>query len=136
MNPPPCWPACLAPWLRLEGANLHSSSQISLLLGISTKLWSQVSLQCTWLLNHLRRWQPGPEGPHRRADNALQADQWSYNILVPAGAIYTAQVSLLEGKVAMPFSGTLSLLLNTRASVTVPIQSTYTGTNYAPAMSR
>lgn len=77
----------------------------------------------------------GPEGPHQRADNALQADQWSYNIPVPAGAIYTAQVSLLQGKIALPYSGTLSLLLDTGGNITVPIQGTYTGTTYAPAVS-
>lgn len=75
------------------------------------------------------------EGPHQRTDNALQADQWSYNIPVPAGAIYTAQVSLLQGKIAVPYSGSLSLLLSTGGNVTVLVQGTYTGTTYAPAVS-
>ena len=33
---------------------------------------------------------------HQRSENGLQADQWSYNIPVPAGAIYAARVSLLQ----------------------------------------
>ncbi|CAK0786785.1 hypothetical protein CVIRNUC_009999 [Coccomyxa viridis] len=78
-------------------------------------------------------WQVSLEGHHQRTDNNLQADQWSYNIPVPGGAIYTAQVSLLQGKIAVPYSGNMSLLLATGSNVTVPVQGTYTGTTYAPA---
>lgn len=74
------------------------------------------------------------EGHHQRTDNNLQADQWSYNIPVPGGAIYTAQVSLLQGKIAVPYSGNMSLLLATGSNVTVPVQGMYTGTTYAPAV--
>ena len=53
---------------------------------------------------------------------------------MPGGAIYTAQVSLLQGKIAVPYSGNMSLLLATGSNVTVPVQGTYTGTTYAPAV--
>ena len=53
---------------------------------------------------------------------------------MPGGAIYIAQVSLLQGKIAVPYSGNMSLLLATGANVTVPVQGTYTGTTYAPAV--
>jgi len=87
------------------------------------------------ILSFCCRWQVSPNGPHQRNDNSLQADQWSYNIPVPGGAIYTAQVSLLQGKIIVPFSGILSMLLSTGASTTVPVQGVYTGTTYAPAVS-
>ena len=78
----------------------------------------------------------GPESPHQRTDNGLQADQWSYNIPVPGGAIYAAQVSLLQGKITMPYSGILSLLLATGGNVTMPVQGVYKGTTFAPAVSQ
>ena len=53
---------------------------------------------------------------------------------MPGGAIYTAQVSLLQGKIAVPYSGNMSLLLVTGSNVTVPVQGMYTGTTYAPAV--
>ncbi len=77
----------------------------------------------------------GPESPYQRTDNGLQADQWSYNIPVPGGAIYAAQVSLLQGKISVPYTGTLSLLLVTGGNVTIPVQGVYQGTTYAPAVS-
>lgn len=82
------------------------------------------------------RWQVGPESAHQRTDNGLQADQWSYNIPVPGGAIYAAQVSLLQGKITAPYSGILSLLLVTGGNVTLPVQGVYQGTTYAPAVSQ
>ena len=89
----------------------------------------------TKILLRLCRWQVGPENPHQRTDNGLQADQWSYNIPVPGGAIYAAQVSLLQGKITVPYTGTLSLLLVTGGNVTLPVQGVYQGTTYAPAVS-
>ena len=54
---------------------------------------------------------------------------------MPGGAIYAAQVSLLQGKITVPYTGTLSLLLVTGGNITQPVQGVYQGTTYAPAVS-
>ena len=46
----------------------------------------------------MRRWLVSGPAQHQRAENGLQADQWSYNVPVPAGAIYQARVSLLQAR--------------------------------------
>lgn len=39
-----------------------------------------------------------PPAQHQRTEEGLQADQWSYNVPVPAGAVYAAHVSLLQAR--------------------------------------
>lgn len=46
----------------------------------------------------VRRWLVSGPAQHQRAENGLQADQWSYNVPVPPGAIYRARVSLLQAR--------------------------------------
>ena len=54
---------------------------------------------------------------------------------MPGGAIYAAQVSLLQGKITVPYTGMLSLLLVTGGNISLPVQGVYQGTTYAPAVS-
>ena len=39
-----------------------------------------------------------------------------------------------RARIAVPYSGNMSLLLATGSNVTVPVQGTYTGSTYAPAV--
>lgn len=77
----------------------------------------------------------GPAGGHQRTEDGLQADQWSYSVPVPAGAIYAARVSLLQARISVPFSGNLTIQLDNNASLAVPVSGVYRGVTYAPAVS-
>jgi len=70
-----------------------------------------------------------------RTEDGLRADQWSYNVPVPAGAIYTAHVSLLQARISAPFSGNLTVQLDNGASLAIPVSGVYQGVTYAPAVS-
>ena len=74
-------------------------------------------------------------GGHQRQEQNLQADQWSYNVPVPAGAIYNVRVSLLQANILVPYTGNLTIQLDSGSSLTVPVQGMYEGTTYAPAVS-
>lgn len=50
----------------------------------------------------MHRWQVAPPAQHQRREDGLQADQWSYNVPVPAGAVYAAHVSLLQARLFFP----------------------------------
>jgi hypothetical protein len=83
----------------------------------------------------------GPEAPHQRADDALQSARWSYNALHTDQRSYPCaswrnlcRTGVAAAGQAVPFSGTLSLLLDTGWTVTVPVQDSYAGTTYAPSV--
>ena len=69
---------CLSNCLGQQGTTLHGSNEAAHSNGYS----------CRWLVS--------PPAPHQRSENGLQADQWSYNTSVPAGAIYNVHVTLLQ----------------------------------------
>jgi hypothetical protein len=71
---------------------------------------------------------------HQRSEDGLQADQWSYNVPVPAGAIYAVHVSLLQARITVPFHGNLTVVLDNGAALTIPTQGVYEGVTYAPAV--
>ncbi|CAL8465339.1 g4874 [Coccomyxa elongata] len=78
-------------------------------------------------------WQVAPPAQHQRTEDGLQADQWSYNVPVPAGAVYAAHVSLLQARITVPYSGNLTIQLDDGASLSVPVRGVYEGVTYAPA---
>ena len=76
-----------------------------------------------------------PTAQHQRTEDGLQEDQWSYNVPVPAGAIYAAHVSLLQARISVSYSGNLTLQLDAGASLSIPVRGVYQGVTYAPAVS-